>query len=69
MPPQPTTSDCHVLQVYKAFLEELQFYGFLAIADVQKIFANLSELVEVGSGAGDCDHFRAPYLVECEYGY
>jgi hypothetical protein len=34
-------------QVYKAFLEELQFYGLLAVADVQKIFANLSELVEV----------------------
>jgi hypothetical protein len=34
-------------QVYKAFLEELQFYGLLAVADVQKIFANLSELVEL----------------------
>jgi hypothetical protein len=34
-------------QVYKAFLEELQFYGYLVVADVQKIFANLSELVEL----------------------
>jgi hypothetical protein len=33
--------------VYKAFLEELQFYGYLVVADVQKIFANLSELVEL----------------------
>ena len=38
---------CVCVQVYKAFLEELQFYGLLAVADVQKIFANLSELVEV----------------------
>lgn len=41
-------------QVYKAFLEELQFYGFLAVADVQKIFANLSELVEVGGTILSC---------------
>ena len=33
--------------MYKAFLEELQFHRFLVVADVQKIFANLSELVEV----------------------
>ena len=38
---------CDSVQVYKAFLEEVQFYGYLLIADVQKIFANLSELVEV----------------------
>lgn len=37
--------------MYKAFLEELQFYGFLVVADVQKIFANLSELVEVGTAS------------------
>lgn len=41
-------------QVYKAFLEELQFYGFLVVADVQKIFANLSELVEVGHSVLQC---------------
>ena len=35
------------MQVYKAFLEELQFYGCLTIADTDKIFGNLSELVEV----------------------
>ena len=33
--------------MYKAFLEELQFYGLLTVADIQKIFANLNELVEV----------------------
>ena len=35
-------------QVYKGFLEELHFHGILKIADVDKIFANLSELCEVG---------------------
>lgn len=34
-------------QVYKGFLEELHFHGVLKIADVDKIFANLSELCEV----------------------
>lgn len=33
-------------------MEELQFYGHLIVADVQKIFANLSELVEVESYGG-----------------
>lgn len=36
-------------QVYKGFLEELHFHGVLKIADVDKIFANLSELCEVSS--------------------
>ena len=34
-------------QVYKGFLEELHFHGILKVADVDKIFANLSELCEV----------------------
>ena len=34
-------------QVYKGFLEELHFHGVLKVADVDKIFANLSELCEV----------------------
>ncbi len=34
-------------QVYKGFLDELHFHGILKIADVDKIFANLSELCEV----------------------
>lgn len=38
-----------VHQVYRAFLEELHFYGILQVADMEKIFANLSELVEVSS--------------------
>lgn len=38
-------------QVYKAFLEELHFYGILQVADMEKIFANLSELVEVSRHA------------------
>lgn len=35
-------------RVYKGFLEELHFHGILKVADVDKIFANLSELCEVG---------------------
>ena len=35
------------LQVYKGFLEELHFHNILKIADVDKIFANLSEMCEV----------------------
>ena len=35
-------------QVYKGFLEELHFHGVLKVADVDKVFANLSELCEVG---------------------
>lgn len=34
-------------QVYKGFLDELHFHGILKIADVDKIFANLSGLCEV----------------------
>lgn len=34
--------------VYKTFLEELHFHQILKVADVDKIFANLSELCEVG---------------------
>lgn len=37
-------------RVYKGFLEELHFHGILKVADVDKIFANLSELCEVGLG-------------------
>ena len=37
------------IQVYKGFLDELHFHGILKIADVDKIFANLSELCEVWS--------------------
>ena len=48
------------MQVYKAFLEELQFYGVLAVADVQKIFANLSELVEVS-----LLYISTSYLLTC----
>ena len=33
--------------MYKGFLDELHFHGILKIADVDKIFANLSELCEV----------------------
>ena len=33
--------------VYKTFLEELHFHQILKVADVDKIFANLSELCEV----------------------
>ena len=36
-------------QVYKGFLEELHFHGVLKVADVDKIFANLSELCEVST--------------------
>ena len=36
-------------QVYKGFLEELHFHGILKVADVDKIFANLSELCEVST--------------------
>lgn len=62
------------VQVYKSFLEELQFYGFLAVADVQKIFANLSELVEVGPAGGVVSlqgvwSSLPPSPVECECGY
>ncbi len=35
------------VQVYKGFLDELHFHGILKIADVDKIFANLSGLCEV----------------------
>ena len=35
--------------VYKGFLEELHFHGILKIADIDKIFANLSELCEVSN--------------------
>ena len=34
-------------QVYKRFLEVLHFHGILVVADIDKIFANLSELCEV----------------------
>lgn len=34
--------------VYKKFLEELHFHQILKVADIDKIFANLSELCEVG---------------------
>jgi len=37
-------------QVYKGFLEVLHFHGILVLADVDKIFANLSELCEVRCG-------------------
>lgn len=33
--------------VYKNFLEELHFHQILKVADIDKIFANLSELCEV----------------------
>ena len=35
--------------VYKNFLEELHFHQILGVADVDKIFANVSELCEVWS--------------------
>ena len=35
--------------VYKTFLEELHFHQILKVADVDKIFANLSELCQVWS--------------------
>lgn len=57
--------------MYKAFLEELQFYGLLVVADVQKIFANLSELVEVlsdGSAPPQWLLWCALSVVECECG-
>ena len=37
-------------KVYKGFLEELHFNGILQLAEVNKIFANLSELCELSSG-------------------
>ena len=33
--------------VYKNFLEELHFHQILKVADIDKIFANLSELCQV----------------------
>ncbi len=46
----------HFLQpldlVYKSFLELLHFHGILMVADVDKIFANLSELCEVRQDVG-----------------
>jgi len=36
-------------QVYKAFLEELHFHGLLKVADIDKLFANLSELCELSA--------------------
>ena len=51
-PPSPPSSPLPPaslpLQVYKAFLEELHFHGLLQVADINKLFANLSELCEVG---------------------
>ena len=43
--------------MYKGFLEELHFHDILKIADVDKIFANLSELCELSSSVAN-DLFR-----------
>ncbi|XP_064400266.1 pleckstrin homology domain-containing family G member 6-like [Halichondria panicea] len=39
--------------VYKGFLDELHFHGILKIADVDKIFANLSGLCELSSSIAE----------------
>lgn len=44
----------YCVQVYKGFLVELHFHGILTIADIDKIFANLSELCEVRISMSVC---------------
>ena len=56
-------------RVYKGFLEELHFHGILKVADVDKIFANLSELCEVRKML--CRHVYSqlsPFLAEFQCG-
>jgi len=50
--------------VYKGFLGDLHFYGILQIADVDKIFANLSELCEVSSTAYFHVHINYMYFIK-----
>lgn len=59
--------DWHLFQVYKAFLEELHFHGLLKVADIDKLFANLSELCEVGdtSVATVCTLCVSVHVSEC----